>query len=123
MTRTAAERAAIARDGATCQRCGRDLTDFPASVHHRQPKGAGGGDKGRYDRVENLIVLCGTGSTPHCHLDAHTASDRYDTGWLVHRYEDPLTVPLIDLSGRRFFLSEEGEHVDIFLPDPGPVPF
>lgn len=113
MSRTKAERAALKRDGEFCMRCGRSLTDFPASLHHRQPKGSGGGSQARYDRVENLVVLCGTGSSPHCHNWAHTATERYDTGWLVHRWEEPSEVPLVDLRGRVFCLTEDGGMVNV----------
>jgi hypothetical protein len=114
VTRTRAERLAIDRDGPTCRRCGRDLTDFPASVHHRQPKGSGGGSAARYDRVENEVVVCGTGTTL-CHGWIHGhPKPAYATGWLVHRWDDPGTVPLVPLTGSHFTLTEEAEV--IYLP-------
>jgi hypothetical protein len=112
MSRTKAEQAALHRDGNHCRRCGRSIVDFPASLHHRQPKGSGGGSPARYDRVENLITLCGSGTTG-CHGWAHTATERYDLGWLVHRWDEPSEIPLIDLAGRTFFLTEEGTVIDL----------
>jgi hypothetical protein len=72
----------------------------------------GGGDRERYDRVENLVRLCGTGSSPHCHLWAHTATERYDTGWLVHRWDDPGNVAMTRLDGSQFWLTEEGTVIE-----------
>jgi hypothetical protein len=112
MSRTKAEQAALHRDGNHCRRCGRSIVDFPASLHHRQPKGSGGGSPARYDRVENLITMCGSGTTG-CHGWAHTATERYDLGWLVHRWDEPSEIPLVDLAGRTFLLTEEGTVVGV----------
>lgn len=110
MSRTAAERAAIHRDGPTCLRCGRVLHNFPSSVHHRLPRSAG--TKDQVDRVENLVVVCGTGSSPHCHFDIHNnPTESYLAGWLVRRGDDPATVPLVNLDGRQFFLTDAGDLV------------
>ena len=110
---TAAEDLARQRDGHNCQRCGRSIVDFPSSLHHRQPKGMGGGALERYDRVVNLIRLCGTATTPHCHRWAHNATERYDSGFLVHRWDDPGEVIMTRTNGSRFGLTDEGTVVEL----------
>lgn len=109
MTRTTAERNAIKRDGPTCLRCGRDLVDFPASVHHRLPRSAG--TKAKVDVLSNLVVVCGTGTSPHCHAWIHQhPAEAYATGWLMWRGEcdPPESIPLVDIQGREFFLTDDG---------------
>lgn len=108
MTRTKAERAAIDRDGPACLRCNRDLTDFPASVHHRLPRS--GGTKAQVDVVSNLVVVCGSGTSPHCHQWIHSHPyESMATGWTVRRngLSDPADLPLYDLAGRQLYLTEE----------------
>lgn len=81
-------------------------------MHHRLPRGMGGSNskagRARTERASNLVVLCGSGTTG-CHgwveANRHAA---YLSGWLVHREDDPATVWLIDLAGRRFRLDDRG---------------
>lgn len=114
---TAAENKARIRDGSTCLRCGRSILNYPSSLHHRLPRGMGGGKsakaKARYDRVSNLVRICGSGTTGcHGHIESYRSA-AYDEGWLVHRNEDPETIPLIDLFGRSFFLTDHGDVIAV----------
>lgn len=89
MSRTAAERLAIERDGPTCRRCGRHLEGVSASAHHRKLR--------RHpdaDQVANIVVLCGSGTTG-CHgwVHANPAAARED-GWMLRGDQDPLEVPV-----------------------------
>ena len=44
--------------------------------------------------VENLILLCGTGTTG-CHGWVHNhPAESYEAGWLVHSWDEPLEVPV-----------------------------
>lgn len=86
------------RDDGRCQRCGVLLYDRACSLHHRRPRRAGGTAVGAHT-PENLILLCGTGTTG-CHQ--HVESWRtvaYRDGWLVHTWDDPATVPVLRHDG------------------------
>lgn len=101
----------LVRDGACCRRCGRYLREY--SVHHRLPRGMGGSRSSsghdRTERPSNLVVLCGSGVTG-CHgwIESNR-SKAYESGWLVHRWDDPQEVALIDTFGRTFYLTDAGE--------------
>lgn len=119
MTRTSAELAAIARDGHACLRCGRTLYNTRASVHHRK--------KRRFqdaDRVENLALMCGTGTTG-CHGWCHREVEQARAaGWVCFGWENPAERPLITLTGLMIMLRPDGSKVvDRFpadLPDSPP---
>lgn len=108
---TAAEKIARKRDGRHCRRCGIAITGF-GSLHHRLPRGMGGSKsptgKARADRASNLVLLCGSGTTG-CHgwVERHRRQ-AYETGWLVHRDDDPQKTILTDIWGRRFQLTDQG---------------
>jgi hypothetical protein len=77
------------RDLGWCVRCGLTVADSPHSIHHRIRRSQGGSHD-----PENLILLCGSGTTG-CHgwVHAHPAEAR-DSGWLLKSHEDPLAVPV-----------------------------
>jgi 5-methylcytosine-specific restriction endonuclease McrA len=77
------------RDLGWCVRCGLAVGSGPQSVHHRIRRSQGGSHQ-----PENLILLCGSGTTG-CHgwVHAHPADAR-DSGWLLKSHEDPLAVPV-----------------------------
>ncbi|WP_259059338.1 group II intron reverse transcriptase/maturase [Salinibacter ruber] len=47
----------LEKDDWTCQKCGREIKDFSAHVHHKKPRRAYS-DTTRADREDNLISLC-----------------------------------------------------------------
>jgi hypothetical protein len=56
----------------------------------------------------NLVTLCGSGTTGcHGHVHAHP-EQAYDTGWMIRRggAEDPAVVPILDLMGWRWLLTD-----------------
>lgn len=57
------------RAGGCCELCGRNLEGgFPFSRHHRRPRGAGGSSVEWINDVTNLLLLCGSATTPEgCH--------------------------------------------------------
>jgi hypothetical protein len=82
----------MARDDYRCFRCGVLLAHVWAgySCHHRQTRAVGP------DTPDNRIMLCGSGSSPHCHqyVHAHPEESR-DNGWIVSRHaDDPGAVPV-----------------------------
>jgi hypothetical protein len=118
---TEAEQAAKDRDGDTCQRCGRNLQGQPASKHHRKLKGRGTPPE-EFDRVENIVVLCGTGTTG-CHGWAHaerTAS--HEAGWTCWTWEDPAVRPCLTLVGTMVMFLEDGTKVVDEIPEIPPTP-
>jgi hypothetical protein len=77
------------RDLGWCVRCGLAVGDGSQSIHHRIRRSQSGSHQS-----DNLILLCGSGTTG-CHgwVHAHPAAAR-DSGWLLKSNEDPLAVPV-----------------------------
>ncbi|MFF0864216.1 HNH endonuclease [Nonomuraea sp. NPDC003560] len=73
-----------------CVRCGLQVPRDEDSIHHRIPRGRGG-----ENTAENLLLLCGSGTTG-CHgwVESHRA-EAYNAGYLVHTGIDPLDVPVL----------------------------
>lgn len=86
------------RDRYSCVVCGQTVINRPGSIQHRRPRGSGGSRKADTNSPQNLIVLCGTGTTG-CHGWAESnRTEAFDAGWLVHAWENPAEVP-VALSG------------------------
>jgi hypothetical protein len=105
----------LVRDGYRCVRDGvpaQGARGVQWSVQHRLPRSGGGGNG-----CENLIVLCGSGTTGcHGHVESHR-SEAYDNGWLVRRGFDPLQEPvLVDHQSRWVYLDADGGMTDA-LPE------
>lgn len=94
------------RSGGACERCGRNLvgTRLPYSRHHRQRRRDGG------DRLSNLLLLCGTGTTG-CHgwITEHP-DPAQAAGWIVPALgdEDPAAVPVRLADGWLYLLDDAG---------------
>lgn len=69
------------RDGHRCQLCGRSIVDYPSSIHHRRPRGAGG--SALLEQPSNLVRLCGDG-VRGCHgwLEANRTHAK-EIGWIL----------------------------------------
>lgn len=77
----------LARDGYACVRCGAGVTEKPRSIHHRLRRSQGG-----LNTPDNLITLCGSGTTG-CHGWVHAnVADSQDAGWLVRSGHDPALI-------------------------------
>lgn len=69
-----------------CLRCGKPATNR----HHRKRKSQGGDDS-----PENVIDLCGSGTTG-CHGWVHAnPAQAYEQGWLVKSWQNPAEVPIL----------------------------
>lgn len=80
----------IARAGHRCERCGD--ADGPFAVHHRKPRRAGGTSDPAINDPVNLALLCDF-DADSCHRwTEDQPAEAYDTGWLVHSWEDPAEV-------------------------------
>ena len=76
----------IQRAGHRCEKCLGSLADG-MSVHHRRPRGMGGTKIPAINSAENLLALCGSGTTG-CH------------GWVESNREDAYSRGLLVRSGR-----------------------
>lgn len=74
-------------------RCGRPLGPG-ANVHHRKLRSQGGAND-----PENMITVCGSGTTG-CHgwIHAHPKLSR-EAGWIVPSWGDPADVPVRSWQG------------------------
>ena len=94
------------RSNGRCERCGHDLTNGyrPVSRHHRIRRRDGG------DRLSNLLLLCGTGTTGcHGHVTEHPG-EAYANGWCIRALgnQDPERVPVRLTDGRLWLLLDDG---------------
>ena len=106
----------LERDDFTCQRCKVSVLGRAYSLHHR--KGRHGVDA--HSRA-NIVTLCGSGTTGcHGHVHAHP-TQAYVTGFMVRRLTDvdPAAIPLIDIAGRAFFLTDDGRTIHTSPPAAG----
>lgn len=81
----------LERDDYACSRCRKMLQGSYYSLHHRLPRGRGG-----THTVENLVTLCGSGTSPngcHEHVESHRQQATAD-GWLVPSGMDPAKWPV-----------------------------
>lgn len=95
--------AVILRDGFSCRRCGKTPG---GQIHHRAPRGRGGTKVEWINGKANLVLLC---IECHDHVEKNRA-EAYETGWLIRRTSDdlPEEVPLTDVAGVQFFLTDAG---------------
>lgn len=101
--------AVLERDEFLCQRCGLwigELTWY--SLHHRDPRGAGG--TALPDTMPNLVTLCGTGTTGcHGYVESNR-TESYEFGWLVPNGVTPEEWPV-----RRFGEEQYQQPTDEWL--------
>lgn len=97
------------RDRGRCLRCGARGTN----IQHRIGRGMGGTSRTEVSGLAALVTLCGSGTTGcHGYITAHP-EEAYETGWAIRRSsaEHASEIPLLDLDGRQFFLTDEGDLV------------
>lgn len=106
-----------ARDKA-CVRCGAVVPRDEDSIHHRIPRGRGG-----ENTAENLLLLCGSGTTGcHGYVESHR-TEAYNHGYLVRTGFDPLDVPVL-LAGKAWaypspdgkWVVSDGSPSDLYIP-------
>lgn len=103
----------LSRDDHACVRCGvpvRGDRGVDWSVQHRVPRSGGGSND-----PENLVILCGSGTTGcHGHVESYRA-EALEHGYLVSRYSNPATVPILvrrEWGERYVYLTPEAEYSD-----------
>lgn len=95
------------RDGGKCLRCGRPSTN----TQHRIGRGMGGSRRPEVNSPAALASICGSGATGcHGYITQHP-TEAYATGWAIRRSSTtpPSQIPLVDIAGRSWFLTEEGD--------------
>jgi 5-methylcytosine-specific restriction endonuclease McrA len=86
------------RDQGQCVRCG---GEGELNFHHRKLRSQS--SKATVHNPENIILLCGSGTTG-CHGWVHAnPSTAYLMGWLVPAWADPLDVPCFVLTEDEFY--------------------
>jgi hypothetical protein len=81
------------------------------SCHHRQLRSGGGADT-----PGNLIMLCGSGSSDHCHLYVHAHSEEARReGWIVSRHalSSPAGVPVRHWQLGMVYLADDGRVISM----------
>lgn len=106
---TETRRQVLARDGCKCAICGRSIdTEWSGfSIHHRRMRSHGSGYE-RLHEAENLLTLCGSGTTG-CHGWVHAHPNRaYQLGYLVSMSDDPIGQPVYYRTGGWQQLNADG---------------
>ena len=98
------------REGLRCASCGTYLGGETCwrSIQHRKARGVGGDN-----RLENLILLCGSATSPGCHRRAEDRDrELHARGMWLRSDEDPALVPVMLFepsgSGMTVWLSGDG---------------
>lgn len=108
------------RAGGCCERCGKTIGTGQYSQHHRLPRGMGGTKNPAANSPSNLVLLCGSATTPE---GCHTSVEKFReaavrTGWIVPRTADPAKVPVKFASGRWYLLNDDGTLTETVRPEP-----
>jgi 5-methylcytosine-specific restriction protein A len=87
----------LARDGFACVGCNKSVVGRPYSLQHRVARGMGGTSRADAGSPVNLIVLCGSATSPGgCHLLAEQRDPvMHERGLWLNSWEDPATVPVM----------------------------
>lgn len=114
----------LARDGTTCQCCGRDVMYKLASIQHRTPRGMGG--SALVNIPSNGVLVCGSATTPNsCHnwMEHEDRTAAEGMGYLIRRLADllPSSVPLYTQPHGWVLLSDDGSRTPCESPLLGEV--
>lgn len=89
----------LERDGWACWWCRTSVEADGYSIHHRRPRGMGGSRLTDTNQPQNLLTLCGSGTTG-CH--GRVESNRawaIEHGLLVRQGDDPTIRAVADVAG------------------------
>jgi len=103
------------RDGYCCAWCGRQLLTGPRSLQHRHARGMGGTTDPAANSPSNLILLCGSATTPGgCHLFAEQRSDEARiAGLWVPSWQNPADVPVLHAAYGPCLLLDDGSVIPL----------
>jgi hypothetical protein len=106
--------AVMARDSFRCCGCGVGIIGRDWSMQHRVARGAGGTSREDANATCNLIVLCGSATSPGCH---RRAEDRdpvmHERGLWLNSWQNPFTEPVIVTAGHcllKLWLTDDAEY-------------
>jgi len=103
----------ITRWGFRCAACGISVIGRDWSIQHRQARGMGGTSDPAVNQPSNLVLLCGSATSPGCHLLCEQRDpDMHGRGFWLYSWEDPKAVPVM-------VASERGSGVTAWLDDLG----
>jgi 5-methylcytosine-specific restriction protein A len=110
----ATRRLVCVRWGFRCAACGISVIGRDWSIQHRSARGMGGTSDPAANAASNLILLCGSATSPGgCHLLCERRDpDMHGRGFWLWSWEDPKTVPVM-------VASEHGSGVTVWLDDLG----
>lgn len=113
----ATRRLVATRAGGCCERCGKPITGSAYSMHHRKPRGMGGTSDPAINSPANLVLLCGSATTPD---GCHTTVEKFRKvalfmGFIVRQSADPEAVPIKLIHGW-FLLRPDGSRVPTERP-------
>ncbi|MCX5066597.1 hypothetical protein OOJ91_11985 [Micromonospora lupini] len=105
------------RDQGRCVRCGKHLSGergLDWSVQHRRARGSGGTSRPDTNEPQNLILLCGSATSPGgCHLAVESSKRAARPhGWAIWLPEDPARVPVDHYLHGRVWLDADGGWTD-----------
>lgn len=109
--------AILERANWSCEACGVELGDRRGedwSVQHRRPRGMGGTRWKGINLPSNLMILCGSATTPgSCHEFAESQrTAAVAAGWLVLSRQDPAFVKCLVLK-RWVLLTNSATYVEM----------
>lgn len=103
---------ALEREHFSCALCGMGIgpegRGVGWSVHHRLRR-----SQGPDHTIQNVIILCGSGTT-QCHGWVHAnPTDARAGGWMLSGRQEPLAVPVLIAGQRWVYLTSTGLYHDV----------
>jgi len=93
------------REQGCCAVCGLTIGREAGHLHHRRPRGMGGGG-GQAHALSNVILLHATCHLTHVELKRDRA---YQNGWLLQQWQDPQDSPMMYRLDGWVLLKDSGE--------------
>ena len=95
------------RDSFCCLGCGKNILEERWwSIQHRKARGVGG-----LDELVNLVTVCGSATSPGCHLLCEARDKEMNArGLWISSWNDPATTPVILWTGISVMLTVDGHY-------------